>query len=136
MRLFLDTNVLLDGYFQRSGAAASNAVIMRCDRSRDSGWIAWHSLSNAYYLVRGHSRSTSTALQYINDLLVWAEVPQTGRGDALWAVQSGLSDFEDALQLAAAACCGADVLITRNTTDFKASPIPVMTPEEFLAAHP
>ena len=28
---FLDTNVLLDGYFQRTGAASSDAVIARCN---------------------------------------------------------------------------------------------------------
>jgi len=42
----------------------------------------------------------------------------------------------DGLQLAAAVACGADVLLTRNTDDFKDSPILVMTPEEFLAAYP
>jgi len=45
-----------------------------------------------------------------------------------------MRDFEDALQLAAAVACGAGVILTRNTADFKASPIPVMTPEEFLAS--
>ena len=136
MRLFLDTNVLLDGYFQRAGAAASDAVIARCDGATLSGTIAWHTLSNAFYLVRGHSKSTATALQFINDLLTWADVAQTSKADALWAVQSGMSDFEDALQLSAAISCSADVVITRNTTDFKTSTIPVMTPEEFLAAQP
>mgnify|MGYP003560021681 CR=1 FL=1 len=29
--------------------------------------------------------------------------------------------------------CGADLILTRNTADFKASTVPVMTPEEFLA---
>jgi predicted nucleic acid-binding protein len=63
-------------------------------------------------------------------------VAQTSKSDVLWAVQSGLKDFEDALQLSAAICSTADIVITRNTTDFKNSPIPVMTPEEFLATHP
>lgn len=41
--------------------------------------IAWHTLSNAFYLVRGHSKSTATALQFINDLLDWADVAQTSK---------------------------------------------------------
>lgn len=136
MRLFLDTNVLLDGYFQRAGAAASDAIIVKCDGVTHSGTIAWHTLSNAFYLVRGHSKSTATAMQFIADLLAWADVAQTSKADALWAVQAGLNDFEDALQLSAAISSTADIVITRNTTDFKNSPIPVMTPEEFLATHP
>jgi len=135
MRLFLDTNVLLDGYFQRAGATASDALIAQCDGTVLSGTIAWHSLSNAFYLVRGHSRSADTAIEFITDLLAWAEVALTSKADALWAVQSGMIDFEDALQLAAAISSSADLVITRNTTDFKSSTIPVMTPEEFLAAN-
>ncbi len=135
MRLFLDTNVLLDGYFQRPGAAASDAVIRRCNGAH-SGWIAWHTLSNAFYLVRGHSRSSQTAFQFVADLLAWVEVAQVGKLDAVWAMGSGLNDFEDALQLSAAKACGAEVLITRNTADFKQAHLVVMTPEDFLLAVP
>ena len=59
MKLFLDTNILLDGYFQRTGAASSDAVIAKCDGMVHSGWIAWHTLSNAFYLVREHSSDHS-----------------------------------------------------------------------------
>lgn len=58
---------------------------------------------------------------------------ETGKADALHAVGTGMSDFEDALQLAAALVCEADVIVTRNTADFKTSPLPVMTPEQLLA---
>lgn len=136
MRLFLDTNVLLDGFFQRPGAAASDAVIARCDGVRDFGLIAWHSLSNAYYLVRGHSKSSQLALQFISDLLAWSKVVETTAVDAQWAVQSGMRDFEDALQISAARAGAADVLITRNVADFTPCPIPVVTPEQFLVAFP
>ena len=72
------------------------------------------------------------------DLLKWAEVAETTKADARKAFSYGMRDYEDALQLAAAEACGADVLLTRNTKDFKPSPITVMTPEGFLAhlSHP
>ena len=136
MKAFFDTNVLLDGYYQRAGATASNEAIVSCQRwGPHQGWIAWHTLSNAFYLVRSHSKSQAVAIQFMTDLLAWTEVAETAKADAIAAVDSGMADFEDALQLAAAVACHADVLITRNTSDFKASQIPVMTPEEFLAAH-
>jgi predicted nucleic acid-binding protein len=132
MKLFLDTNVLLDGYFQRIGAASSNAVISGCNGVTDSGRIARHSLSNGFYLVRGHSKSSAIATRFITDLLSWADVVETSKSDA----QSGLKDFEDALQLSAAMAVGADALITQNTADFISSTIPVLTPEQFLSAYP
>jgi predicted nucleic acid-binding protein len=133
VKVFLDTNVLLDGFFQRAGAVASDQVIALCDGVTHSGWIAWHTLSNIFYLVRGHSRSEQIALQFVSDLLSWSEVAVTGKPEALHATQAGMNDFEDALQVAAAVSCGASVIVTRNTKDFQASPIPVMTPEQFLA---
>jgi predicted nucleic acid-binding protein len=133
MKLFLDANVLLDGYYQRAGVGASDQVIALCDGVGHSGWIAWHTLSNVFYLVRGHSKSSPTALQFVSDLLAWADVAETGKADALHAVGTGMSDFEDALQLAAALVCEADIIVTRNTADFKTSPLPVMTPEQLLA---
>ena len=47
----------------------------------------------------------------------------------------GMPDFEDALQAAAAVACKAQVIITRNVRDFKKSPVPAMTPEQFVAKH-
>jgi hypothetical protein len=45
-------------------------------------------------------------------------------------------DFEDAVQMMAAVRSGADYLITRNVRDFKAGPLPALTPAEFLALLP
>ena len=49
------------------------------------------------------------------------------------ALDTGFPDFEDSIQY----CCARDnkridVLITRNTKDFKHSEIPIMTPADFL----
>jgi len=44
-------------------------------------------------------------------------------------------DFEDALQYTAVGQSGIiDAIITRNTKDFKASELPVLTPSEFLTS--
>jgi predicted nucleic acid-binding protein len=44
-----------------------------------------------------------------------------------------MSDFEDATQVASALNAGLDLIVTRNTDDFSASPIHVLTPKELLA---
>ena len=64
----------------------------------------------------------------------FSSVSRLGHADALTALGLGLTDFEDALQASASAACGADVLVTRNTLDFKNAGINVLTPEEFLAS--
>ena len=90
-----------------------------------------HALQS-FYLMRGHYKSAELASSMVADLLLWVEVADCGKTDALRAVALGYRDFEDALQMAAAEACGADCLVTRNGSDFKEGTVPVMTPEVFL----
>lgn len=48
------------------------------------------------------------------------------------AIASNMTDFEDALVSAIAARCRMDYIITRNTRDFRESPVKALTPQEFL----
>jgi hypothetical protein len=48
------------------------------------------------------------------------------------AIASGFADFEDAVQMAAAAAAGTDYLATRNLKDFSAGPVPAIAPAELL----
>ncbi len=48
---------------------------------------------------------------------------------------SDFLDFEDAVQNAAAIDCRIDAIITRNKADYRTSPLTVLAPEEFAAAH-
>lgn len=48
------------------------------------------------------------------------------------ALQSGFTDFEDALQHSSAQAVDADCIVTRNKKDFFASEIPVYEIDEFL----
>ena len=45
-----------------------------------------------------------------------------------------LTDFEDAALASAAEAAGCELIITRNVADFGSSPVPAVTPEEFLLA--
>ena len=43
-----------------------------------------------------------------------------------------LGDFEDALQVASAIAFGAAFLVTRNLAHYKRSPLPALSPAQFL----
>jgi hypothetical protein len=47
-----------------------------------------------------------------------------------------MTDLEDALQAAAAVAAGVDYIVTRNTADYRQSPIPAILPAAFLAQAP
>jgi PIN domain len=132
MRLLLDINVVLDVAFQRSGEPATSQILSRCGREHEA-WLAWHSLATLSYLME-RQHSAAFARDFVRGLLTWADVAVTQRADAVNALDWPMPDFEDALQAAAAVACNAQMIITRNVRDFKASPVIAMTPEEFIQA--
>ncbi len=69
----------------------------------------------------------------LKQLLTILDVLPMDRNIVVSALNSGFSDFEDALQnFAAFKNGGITAIITRNVGDFKKSEIGVMTPESFL----
>jgi hypothetical protein len=88
--------------------------------------VAWHSLSNIAYLLKSGARG------YLEGVLQYLSVPATGTAAAHAAFALPMSDIEDALQVAAAQTFNADFIVTRNLTDFASSPIPPLSPAEFL----
>jgi predicted nucleic acid-binding protein len=75
----------------------------------------------------------SEAKRFASELLQWASVAGVGTKEAVDAEQMNLDDMEDAMQIAAALACSANVIVTRNVPDFMSSPVPVMTPEDFMS---
>ena len=132
MRVLLDTNVILDVALQRSGLfEGSKRALEKCEAESCELSISWHTLSNLFYILR-RDRGAEKTIEFLRHLLSIASVAPVGHADALRAIGFGLNDFEDALQLSAAESCRADVILTRNKTDFgNPTNIAVLTPEEF-----
>ena len=131
MRIFLDTNILLDVYLNRPGMAESARVLSACAESWNEGLVSVHTLSNAFYIIErqlDHHR----AWEFIRDILAWVEVADIPTAEAKRTQHMGMRDFEDALQIAAAEYCRADVIVTRNLKDFLGNTsILVVLPENF-----
>ena len=69
MRVFLDTNIIVDVLLNRPGFVAdSEAVILRCETGGHPMFIAWHGLATAYYLLK-RGRTEIEAMVEIDKLL-------------------------------------------------------------------
>ncbi len=134
--MLLDTDILIDVALDRrpfSGPAAS--LLDRIEGGRENAYIAWHTISNFYYLV-AQSRDGMKARDFIVDLVRFVAVAETGTDALRYAAALPMSDFEDAMQVAAARSCGARRIVTRNVKDFTGSPIKAITPAEALTELP
>lgn len=133
MRILFDINVVLDVLLARKPWAADSALLLdAAERRKITGHVAAHTLTTAYYLI-ARSAGPVKAATAVTDLLRFLDVVPLESADFAQALVLGMTDFEDAVQAAAAAKIGADYVATRNAKDFKASPVKARTPAELLS---
>ena len=132
MRILIDTNVLLDVLARREPFYASAAQIWSlAERGEIRAVVSAISFNNVYYVLRraeGRVKAEK-AMRLIRD--VFESVPPDGQ-IINQAIDSGMDDFEDAVQFHSATRAKAAYLVTRNPAHFPKSDLPVLTPEEFL----
>lgn len=132
MIALVDCDVLLDLGFPREPFAEEAAQLLEwCRLHTGRGFLAWHSLGNVHYLLARH-HDDALARRFLDGLLSALDVTPASGLAARRALALPMRDFEDALQAVAAEAVGAQVIVTRNTADFRRSPIPAITPAEFL----
>jgi predicted nucleic acid-binding protein len=126
MKVLIDTDVLIDVALERKEFFDdSNRILEWVESGAGQGAVAWHSLSNLAYMM-------TDARDFIRDLLQFVDLAPSEVGEVLTALDLPMKDLEDALQASAAKSYGASWLITRNIADYKKSPIPAVSPGEFL----
>lgn len=136
MRVHVDTNVLLDVLAEREPFWRSSAQVWSLAESgRLEAFVSAISYNNCFYIVRkyaGQARAYET-LRILRD--VFRPVPLTEQV-LNQAMDAGFADFEDAIQYFSALHARAEILVTRNPDDFPKPALAVLSPTEFLAAHP
>ena len=130
--MLLDTDVLIDvALDRRPHSAPASELLDRIEQGVDSAYIAWHSVSNLYYIV-APSRGGVSTRDFIVELTRFVAVATAGAEAVRYAAELPMTDFEDAMQVAAARACGARHIVTRNISDYERSPIRAVSPQEAL----
>ncbi len=132
MRLFLDTNVVLDLLGERKPFYESIAKIATlADKEQITLVVSALSYSTVNYILMKYENREKV----IGKLQKFKVISEICSLDEL-VIEKGLNskfrDFEDALQYYSALKSGCNIIISRNVKDFKESEMPVMTPAEYL----
>jgi predicted nucleic acid-binding protein len=131
--ILLDTDVLIDvALDRRPHASSASELLDRIEQGAESACIAWHSVSNLYYIVAPARGGVSTR-DFIVELTRFVGVAITDTEALRYAAALPMADFEDAMQVAAARACGARHIVTRNVRDYERSPIRAVDPQEALS---
>ena len=130
--ILLDTDVLIDVALDRHPhSGPSSELLDQIEQGAESAYIAWHSVSNLYYIV-APARGRVSARDFVVELTRFVEVATTDTEAIRYAAGLPMGDFEDAMQVAAARACGARHIVTRNVRDYERSPIRAIDPQEAL----
>jgi predicted nucleic acid-binding protein len=132
----LDINVLLDVFQKREPHYAASAEVLSLVASGQViGVCPAHAFTTLYYLLRKHASQVAAerAMDRLLDQLQVGNLDATGLREA-----RGLAfeDFEDAVVAVVAKTYGSDFIVSRNVDDFANSPVPVITPTDFLLEAP
>ena len=132
MKVFVDTNVMLDFLLKRENVFEDARTIMAWGyNKRCELYMSSLSFSNIAYIARKELRGEALydCFSNIRELLTVSPVSQV---EVDQAILLRADDFEDALQYSSAKTIGADCIVTRNIKDFSFSSIELLTPEEFV----
>ena len=133
MKLFLDTNVVIDVIAAREPFVAdSTAVFNLCETGKVEGIISALTLCTISYILRKYVTpgTMRTKLQLFRNVLTPVDLSVSLLDKTL---ASSISDFEDAVQFYTAVYSEADYIITRNAKHFPSNHIPVLSPTDYLA---
>lgn len=132
MKVFLDTNVLMDFVLHRDGMAENATDILILGNAKFIElYVTDLTIANVAYVGR-KSLKREKLYQLLRTLSSCYTVTPIGENAVTEALDAEWNDFEDALQYFAAIHAGVDCIVTRNTKDFSLSDIPVYSPQDFL----
>lgn len=132
MKVLYDANVLLDVFQHREPFYEASVLALNASMNHlVVGCFPAHGVPIISYVLRRHADKETAALA-VNWLLDAFEIAPCDGPVLREAAASSFNDFEDAIVAYSALRCSCDVIVTRNTEDFVASPIPALNPIEFL----
>lgn len=131
MKVFLDTNVVLDYYLDRAGADVAEDILAMGYSKACELYVSALTFSNVAYITRKKFPG-DRIYGVLDTLLELAQVSSVDRSTVMQAIAMRAKDFEDAMQYYSARSIDAACIVTSNVKDFPFSAIPVYRPKEFL----
>lgn len=130
--VLLDSNVIVDYALKRSGFVENAEMIFKqIEEETIVGCISSSAVTDVYYIVANKTNDDYAweMMEYIYQTLrILPVIQETIRA----ALDSGMHDFEDAVQAAAARDIGIGIVVTRDRAGFHNAGLRIYSPEEFL----
>lgn len=133
MKIFLDTNVILDFFIERKEFEEDSEQLFEYILSKKViAVVCSISYGTIDYIMEKNKYNKTVRKERLNWLYRNCNTDFLNHSKLRNALNSNFSDFEDALQYYSAQSSQCDFIITRNPKDYQTSEIPVYTTQGFL----
>src|SRR5688572_12272857 len=128
----VDLNVVLDFLARRENHAKAAEIFHAIETKKLKGFLSVHEITTLAYFLEKEKKSKATIKTIIGTILDLFSILPITETILRKALDSQITDFEDAVLEKAAAYEKLDFIITNNIKDFKKGEIRAVTPEQFL----
>ena len=134
MKVFLDTNVLLDTIVERDNPQFTDdasTILSLGETQVIELFMSALSIPVIAYVIKNVNAARKKAI--IKDLISIVKVLPSLPEHVENVLECTMNDIEDALQVQSAKEGQCDIIVTRDIADFKESDIPVISPQDLLS---
>ncbi len=132
MKVFLDTNVIIDFYDRRGEFYYPAAVLFDlANKEKIKILVSATTFVNAFFILR-KTYKREELYNSMKGLASLCEITSVNGDIIRKCLQEECRDFEDGVQYTSALFHQADVIVTRNVKDFASFGKKVQTPSAFL----
>jgi len=132
MKVFVDTNILIDLITYRSPFGSDAQIIYELSKShRMELLVSDLTFFNTAYSLRKYGFKKDEIFEILSGILPNVTITPMGHQVIVRCLQKRGKDFEDDAQYFSAVSAGADYIITRNKKDFPQENF-ILEPKEFF----
>lgn len=132
MKVFLDTNIILDFYDSDRGHYLPTAIIFDLAiKGNIELSVCSQSFITAFYILRKYY-DKDDLYNNMRSLFQLCQVSSVDKHIIEKALSQNRNDFEDAIQYFSSESIKADIILSRDTKGFKEFDAQVLTAEDFL----
>lgn len=133
--IFLDTNVVIDFLADRRPFSIDAARLFDLAiEGKTKIYISAVSYNNIYYILR-QSLTSNATIKLLAELADMTEIADVTNEVIRKSLKTDFKDYEDAIQYYCALNVpDIELIVTRNTKDFRKSTIAVLTPAEAIVS--
>lgn len=127
-KLYLDSNIILDFLLNRQPfAEAASDLLIAAEQGKVTLLVSSLTFITAHYVVSKATGKTAATVA-LASLFIRISTVAVDASVISQALQSGMPDFEDAVQLFIALAAGADAIVTRDPRGFPTQAITILDP--------